>query len=87
MGQISSRKVLDPIVLWLVLIGRFTKRGVGLPNRIHGNIPFHSHLLSGNVALFVSVSDLSINLLSVLTQMPFCYRLCIIIIIIIIIIM
>lgn len=49
MGQISSRKVLDPTVLWCILIGRFTERGVGLPDRIHGYISIHSHLLSGNV--------------------------------------
>lgn len=75
MGQISSRKVLDPTLLWCILIGRFTERGVSLPDWIHGNISFHSHLLSGNVGNvmytslgltslpFVSLPDLSINLL------------------------
>ena len=47
-GEISPRKVLDPTLLWCFLIGWFTEWGVSLPDWLHGNIPVHTHLLSGN---------------------------------------
>ena len=48
MGEVSACKVLDPTLLWCVLVGGFAERGVGLPDWVHGNILVHSHLLSGN---------------------------------------